>query len=475
MALPVTLVTLGGVPVQLVDQTGSVFPTTGTGSLVFNTTPTLVTPILGIATGTTLALGGATIGSNALAVTGASALGLLGVAGAGTAADRALVVGMAALTGTTIYGAVNVANIPDTVTTRATAYYSGPSTAASAFTLTQLRHFSASSPATFGAGSTVTSQYGFVAESTLTGAANNYGFHGSIASGSNRWNLYMVGTAANYLAGTLAVGGATIGTNALAVTGTAAVSTSVSSPIFYNAAAGGILFGAQSTTSFFALNNWAAGGTFQGRAGSVIGWGASTTNPDAAAPDTALSRISAGVIGVGTGAAGSAAGTLRATILEAASELRFVSGTRLISQADGRFSFSIWDGTSKSQLDVSTTDTFKFRNATNSSDANITAGTATFSGSVSTTGNYQFGTNQTVVEKGTNGALKIRNYGDTAGGIIDATTDGTFKFFGRDGTTPAPIQIGNTVNSVSPTSPNRTVTMVIGGTTYYLAAKTTND
>ena len=37
------------------------------------------------------------------------------------------------------------------------------------------------------------------------------------------------------------------------------------------------------------------------------------------------------------------------------------------------------------------------------------------------------------------------------------------------------VSLGNTVNSVSPTSPNRTVTMVIGGTTYYLAAKTTND
>jgi fibronectin-binding autotransporter adhesin len=37
------------------------------------------------------------------------------------------------------------------------------------------------------------------------------------------------------------------------------------------------------------------------------------------------------------------------------------------------------------------------------------------------------------------------------------------------------IAIGNTVNTVSPTSPNRTITMVIGGTTYYLAAKTTND
>lgn len=37
------------------------------------------------------------------------------------------------------------------------------------------------------------------------------------------------------------------------------------------------------------------------------------------------------------------------------------------------------------------------------------------------------------------------------------------------------IAIGNTVNAVSPTSPNRTITMVIGGTTYYLHAKTTND
>jgi hypothetical protein len=37
------------------------------------------------------------------------------------------------------------------------------------------------------------------------------------------------------------------------------------------------------------------------------------------------------------------------------------------------------------------------------------------------------------------------------------------------------IAIGNTVNTVSPTSPDRTITMVVGGTTYYIAAKTTND
>ena len=37
------------------------------------------------------------------------------------------------------------------------------------------------------------------------------------------------------------------------------------------------------------------------------------------------------------------------------------------------------------------------------------------------------------------------------------------------------LAIGNTVNTVTATSPNRTITMVIGGTTYYIHAKTTND
>lgn len=49
---------------------------TGIGALVFANTPTLVTPILGAATGTSIALGGATLGANALAVTGSTALGV---------------------------------------------------------------------------------------------------------------------------------------------------------------------------------------------------------------------------------------------------------------------------------------------------------------------------------------------------------------------------------------------------------------
>jgi hypothetical protein len=49
---------------------------TGTTStnIVFSTSPTLVTPSLGVATGTSLALNGATIGTNSLAITGTAAI-----------------------------------------------------------------------------------------------------------------------------------------------------------------------------------------------------------------------------------------------------------------------------------------------------------------------------------------------------------------------------------------------------------------
>lgn len=55
---------------------------------------------------------------------------------------------------------------------------------------------------------TVTSntQRGYFADSNLIGATNNYAFQGAIPSGTGRYNLYMSGTADNYLAGRLGVG-----------------------------------------------------------------------------------------------------------------------------------------------------------------------------------------------------------------------------------------------------------------------------
>ncbi len=64
------------------------------------------------------------------------------------------------------------------------------------------------------------------------------------------------------------------------------------------------------------------------------------------------------------------------------------------------------------------------------------------------------------------------------GGLIDntpiglnAAASGAFTTLAASGA----VSMGNTVNTVNPTAPNRTVTIVIGGTTYYLHAKTTND
>jgi hypothetical protein len=99
--------------------------------------------------------------------------------------------------------------IPSGSTSSASIFQSVPTTQAASFTLPSLSHFNATQTS-FGAGSTVTSQYGFVAESTLTGATNNYGFYSAIASGSNRWNFYAAGTAQNYFAGNTGVGTTTI-------------------------------------------------------------------------------------------------------------------------------------------------------------------------------------------------------------------------------------------------------------------------
>ena len=62
-------------------------------------------------------------------------------------------------------------------------------------------------------GVSVTSLHGFYCAS-LASATNNYGFRGLLTAATNRWNLYMDGTAANHLNGNLLIGTTTIPTNA---------------------------------------------------------------------------------------------------------------------------------------------------------------------------------------------------------------------------------------------------------------------
>ncbi len=107
------------------------------------------------------------------------------------------------------------------MTSEAFGYETYLSTSASTFTLGALKHFTARQ-STIGAGSTVTNQFGFLADSTLVSATNNYGFYSNIPSGTNRYNFYAAGSATNYMAGRLGLSTSysTVGfTNALNITG----------------------------------------------------------------------------------------------------------------------------------------------------------------------------------------------------------------------------------------------------------------
>lgn len=97
----------------------------------------------------------------------------------------------------------NTVTIPSTTTDYWT-FLSAPTTQAASFTLSGMRHFVVD-PQGFGAGSTVTNQFGYIVESSMTGAANNYGFYSNIASGTGRWNFYANGTAQSYFGGQVLV------------------------------------------------------------------------------------------------------------------------------------------------------------------------------------------------------------------------------------------------------------------------------
>jgi hypothetical protein len=167
--------------------------------------------------------------------------------------------------GTSAWGQLNQNTIQSGVTTGAAVYQSLPSTVASAFTLNTLYHFKAVQ-GTVGAGSAVTNQYGFYVDSTLTGASFNFGFRGELAAASGVWNIYMNGTAANYMNGATTFG-TSFGYGTLSgVGGAVTQGTSRTTAVTLNKACGEItLFTAagSATAASFTVNNSVVAATDQ--------------------------------------------------------------------------------------------------------------------------------------------------------------------------------------------------------------------
>jgi len=248
---------------------------TGTGSVVLATSPTLVTPALGVATATSVAIGGATIGANALAVTGtvlfntaltvptvyggtgaASSLSFYSTSGAGTTdnislytgsqiqamrirTDQNITIGSTVgsnavvvlvsktMTGNATSRGVEYSGSIDAsvVTTNAYAFNSAPDV--SAGTLGTLALYRASQGTLTG---TVTNQYGFVAASTLSGAASNIGFYGNVNSAANNYNFYGNSTANNLFNGySFGLGGVMASTTSTATNTVTLTSTQIAS------------------------------------------------------------------------------------------------------------------------------------------------------------------------------------------------------------------------------------------------------
>ena len=282
--------------------------------------------------------------------------------------------------------------IPSGTTTTARIFASEPQTAAASFTVTTLQHYLAAQGA-LGAGSAITTQAGFVANSTLTGATNNYGFQGSIAAGSNRFNCYMSGTADNYFAGSVGVGQVPAADQKFRLSGTYPSSSNVT----FVAIADGTIPSTSTTSAItFSSSVGTAAGSYT--IGAIQHF-----------------RVAQGTFGAGSSVTDQYGFLVQSGMTGATNNYAFFAD---LASGSGRFNF------------------YAGGDAVNYFAGNVGINTTTPS------------------EK-----LEV---------------NGSIKTAAPAGGTAAAWRLG-TVATVSPTSPNRTIEVEIGGTTYYIHAKTTND
>lgn len=285
---------------------------TGTGSLVFATSPTLVTPALGTPssgvvtnlTGTASININGTVGATTpntgnfttLGTTGNVTLGdattdtvtvngYMGVGGAATASVGVYVTN-SALTNTNQHGVLSTPTGTSAATAFVSAFSSAPATAATAFTSTDVMGFR-SSNATKGAGSTITNLHGLYIVDQTQGT-NNYGITSLVSSGTNKFNVYASGTASNYFAGNVGIGVTTPsyklhsvstgnGINSRFTNGTTIVDiVTSSSTSFVGDAGGNNAIGFNTASNYVALYTTA---TTEGMRLTSTGLGIGTTSP----------------------------------------------------------------------------------------------------------------------------------------------------------------------------------------------------
>lgn len=126
--------------------------------------------------------------------------GRVGIGGTPNAYDKVLITGNMPADGGTSYGIDSQVTFTSSATLVNAVNRTLAAVENASFTMSEMHHYMAQQ-GTKGASATVTSQYGHSSLSSLTGATNNYAFHGGIAAASGRWNFYASGTARNYFAG----------------------------------------------------------------------------------------------------------------------------------------------------------------------------------------------------------------------------------------------------------------------------------
>lgn len=152
-----------------------------------------------------------------------------------------------------ITGSVNGAGVfsrgayQSDVTSLGRVFAAQTNTAAASFTLSNLYGYDVRQ-GTFGAGSTVSVQIGHYADSSLTGATNNYGFYSAIAAGTNRFNFYAAGSAPNYFAGNTTVGAAMVVGSTVSAVAVLATPAGGAAALFMGTASLGIYFGSGTPT-----------------------------------------------------------------------------------------------------------------------------------------------------------------------------------------------------------------------------------